>query len=144
MSVCNPVFSVSEPVTPGTLWAQFPAAQPSDAALGLLHGIAFGLFYAFMSVPLGLAVDRLSRKWVIFWGAVSWSVMTALCGLASGYVMLLFARIGVGIGEAALAPAGYSIIADTRCRRRAHNQSPKPSWIKTFIRLARRLAKRYA
>lgn len=91
--------------------------QVSDAALGLLHGVAFGLFYAFMSVPLGLAVDRLSRKWVIFWGVVAWSVMTALCGLASGYAMLLLARIGVGIGEAALAPAGYSIIADTVPRR---------------------------
>jgi MFS family permease len=85
----------------------------TDTQLGLLHGIAFGLFYAFMGVPLGWAVDKLSRKWIICWGILLWSAATALCGTARSYVQLLGARIGVGVGEAALSPAGYSIITDT-------------------------------
>lgn len=85
----------------------------SDTQLGLLHGIAFGLFYAFMGVPLGYAVDKFSRKWIICWGVVLWSAATVLCGTARSYVQLLGARIGVGVGEAALSPAGYSMIADT-------------------------------
>jgi MFS family permease len=85
----------------------------SDTQLGLLHGIAFGLFYAFMGVPLGYAVDRFSRKWIICWGVVLWSAATAWCGIARSYTQLLGARIGVGVGEAALAPAGYSMIADS-------------------------------
>lgn len=85
----------------------------SDTQLGLLHGIAFGLFYAFMGVPLGYAVDRWSRKWIVCWGVVLWSAATAWCGIARNYTQLLGARIGVGVGEAALAPAGYSMIADS-------------------------------
>lgn len=86
--------------------------QLSDTQLGLLHGVAFGLFYAAFGIPVAWLVDRWSRKWVIFWGIACWSVMTALCGLSRSFLQLLGARIGVGIGEAALAPAGYSLIAD--------------------------------
>jgi len=84
----------------------------SDTQLGLLHGVAFGLFYATMGIPIAWLIDRWSRKWVIFWGIACWSVMTALCGLARNFTQLLGARIGVGVGEAALAPAGYSLIGD--------------------------------
>ncbi len=39
--------------------------------------------------------------------------MTVLCGLASNYWQLFLARVGVGVGEAALSPAAYSIISDS-------------------------------
>eukprot|EP01035_Chromulina_nebulosa_P016389 gene16389-21727_t len=46
--------------------------------------------------------------------------MTALCGVAQNYTMLLAARLGVGIGEAGGGPASLSIIADLfEHRRRA-------------------------
>jgi MFS family permease len=38
--------------------------------------------------------------------------MTLCCGLATNYWQLLAARVGVGIGEACLAPASFSILAD--------------------------------
>ena len=38
--------------------------------------------------------------------------MTALCGVTGTYNQLFLARIGVGIGEAALSPAAYSLITD--------------------------------
>ena len=84
----------------------------TDTQLGMLHGVAFGLFYATMGIPLAWLIDRWSRKWVIFLGIACWSVMTALCGLSRNFLQLLGARIGVGVGEATLAPAGYSLIAD--------------------------------
>jgi predicted MFS family arabinose efflux permease len=34
----------------------------SDTKLGLLHGVAFGLFYAAMGLPLGWLADRMSRR----------------------------------------------------------------------------------
>ena len=38
--------------------------------------------------------------------------MTALCGLATNFWMLLMARIGVGVGEAGANPPSHSLISD--------------------------------
>ena len=38
--------------------------------------------------------------------------MTALCGLATNFWMLLMARIGVGVGEAGASPPSHSLISD--------------------------------
>ena len=84
----------------------------TETQFSLLAGIAFSLFYTVMGVPLARLADRGSRRWIIFWGIVVWSVMTVACGLANSFWALFAARIGVGIGEAALSPAAYSMISD--------------------------------
>jgi MFS family permease len=84
----------------------------SDTQLGLLHGIAFALFYCALGIPIARLSDRHSRRWIILVGMIIWSAMTALCGIARNFLQLFVARIGVGIGEAALSPAAYSMIAD--------------------------------
>jgi len=84
----------------------------SDAQIGLLQGVAFGLFFAVMGLPLGWLADRWSRKGTIMLGVGIWSLATAACGLAVNFPQLLMARIGVGAGEAGLAPASYSIVHD--------------------------------
>src|SRR3546814_7735754 len=38
--------------------------------------------------------------------------MTALCGFADSFWWLFVARVGVGLGEACLHPAAYSLISD--------------------------------
>ena len=38
--------------------------------------------------------------------------MATLCGLARTFWQFFFARVGVGVGEAALSPAAYSMITD--------------------------------
>lgn len=84
----------------------------SDFEIGLLQGVAFGLFYAAFGLPIGWLVDRYSRRKIIYFGMTLWSAAAAACGLASTYWQLLLARFGVGIGEASLSPAAYSMIAD--------------------------------
>lgn len=70
------------------------------------------MFYTLAGLPLGRLVDRSNRRNLIFWGLLFWSASTALFAFAQSYTHLLLARVGVGIGEAVLAPAAYSMIAD--------------------------------
>jgi MFS family permease len=84
----------------------------SDTQLGLLQGLAFALFYALVGLPIGRWSDRYSRRGIIAVGIFLWSIMTAVCGLARNFWELFLARVGVGVGEAALGPAAFSIIAD--------------------------------
>lgn len=89
-----------------------------DTQIGLVQGLAFGLFYAVMGVPLGWLADRAPRIRVIALGATVWCVATATCGLAASFVQLFLARIAVGVGEAALSPAAMSMISDSFPRER--------------------------
>lgn len=84
----------------------------SDTQYSLLAGMAFAVFYAIMGLPLARVADRYSRRWLISVGIAVWSVMTALCGLAQSFLGLFLARMGVGVGEASLSPAAYSMITD--------------------------------
>ena len=90
----------------------------NDTEFSLLGGLAFGLLYSVLGLPLGWWADRGDRSRIVALGIAVWSVMTMLCGLATSFVMLFLARIGVGAGEAALSPAAYSLIAQTTPRER--------------------------
>ena len=87
--------------------------QVTDTQIGLLQGFAFAVFYTLVGIPMGRLADRGDRRRIIAWGIFFWSFATALCGLAKTYGQLFAARVGVGIGEAALGPAAYSMIADS-------------------------------
>ncbi|WP_312935433.1 MFS transporter [Pseudomonas sp.] len=84
----------------------------SDTQFSLLHGLAFSLFYAFMGMPIAYLADRFSRPKIIALGVVFWSVATAACGLSKNFLQMFLARIGVGVGEAALSPSAYSMFSD--------------------------------
>ena len=84
----------------------------SDTQIGLLQGIAFAIFYSVLGVPIARLADRSNRRNIIAAGIFLWCLMTAACGLARNFAQLFLARIGVGVGEAALSPPAYSIIAD--------------------------------
>lgn len=84
----------------------------SDEQIGWLLGPAFAVFYATIGLPLGWLVDRKRRTLLIAAGVALWSVATAACGLARSFVQLFVARMTVGVGEAVLSPAAYSIISD--------------------------------
>lgn len=84
----------------------------TDSQLGLLGGLAFALFYTFLGIPIAALADRRSRVKILAVSMVIWSAMTALCGLATNFWMLLMARIGVGVGEAGASPPSHSLISD--------------------------------
>lgn len=84
----------------------------TDFELSLLHGFAFAIFYVLMGLPIAVLADRASRTKIITVGILMWSLMTALCGFARSFFQMFLARVGVGVGEAALVPAAYSIMSD--------------------------------
>ncbi|WP_340318098.1 MFS transporter [Rhizorhabdus argentea] len=84
----------------------------SDTQFALLHGYGFAFTYAMFGLPFGSLVDRHNRRNIILIGLASWSLLTALSGFAGSYIQLLLLRTGVGIGEAVLAPAAYSLLMD--------------------------------
>ena len=84
----------------------------SDTQLGFLSGISFAIFYATLGIPIAMWADRGSRRSIITLATVIFSVMTAVCGLATSFGQLALARIGVGIGEAGSSPPSHSIVAD--------------------------------
>lgn len=85
----------------------------SDEDIGWLMGPAFAIFYATMGLPLGWLADRRRRTRIIAAGVTLWSLATAACGLARGFWGLFGARMTVGVGEAALSPAAFSMIGDS-------------------------------
>ena len=84
----------------------------SDTEISLIIGLAFSAVYSLTTLPLARIADRYSRRNVIAAGIFSWSLMTALAGMANSFWALFGARMGVGVGEASLGPATQSILAD--------------------------------
>jgi MFS family permease len=84
----------------------------TDTELGALGGVAFGIFYATLGIPIARLADRHSRVNIIAISLTVWSVMTALQALAGNFWQLLIARVGVGVGEAGGSPPSHSLLAD--------------------------------
>ena len=84
----------------------------TDTQQGLLGGLAFALFYATLGIPIAALADRTSRRNVLAVCALLWSVMTALCGLAATFPLLLAARVGTAVGEAGGTPPSHSLVSD--------------------------------
>lgn len=89
-----------------------------DFEISLLQGFAFAVLYALCGLPLGMAVDRFPRRYIILVGVLVWSLAAMACGLARSFDQMLVARVLVGAGEAALSPAAYAILADLFPRRK--------------------------
>src|ERR1700723_219648 len=83
----------------------------SDTALGFL-GSVFIWMYAIVGLPMGHLSDKWYRTKLLAIGTAVWSLLTAATGMAQNYAQIFIARLGVGLGEAACAPAGQSLIGD--------------------------------
>ena len=86
--------------------------QLSDWQLGLLSGPAFALFYSVAGIPVARLAERTNRARLMGAVVAVWSAMTALCGVAQGFVQLLLFRVGVGMGEGGCLPVSHSLLAD--------------------------------
>lgn len=90
----------------------------SDTAMGLLTGLAFGLLYAGLGVPVGRLADRHDRRRIVAVCCALWSLATAACGMAQQFWQLLAARMAVAIGEAGGMAPSISIVSDLYPPRR--------------------------
>lgn len=84
----------------------------TDTQVSLLIGLAFAIFYTLLGIPIGWIADRRSRRGTIAAGISIWCLMAAACGITRNYMQLFYARVGVGVGEAALSPSALSLISD--------------------------------
>jgi len=84
----------------------------SDRSIGWLLS-AFTLVYGFVGIFMGWLIDRGKRVWIVSIGVALWSAATVATGTAKSFMQLFAARMGVGVGEATLSPATFSIIGDS-------------------------------
>lgn len=83
-----------------------------DTAMGVLSGLAFGLVYAGLGIPVGRFADKHSRRTVVAVCATLWSLATMACGMATQFWHLLFARMSVAVGEAGGMAPSISLVSD--------------------------------
>lgn len=86
--------------------------QITDTQVSLLQGVAFVVLFAIAGLPIGRIVDRWNRRNLLLIAILVWSAMSIACGTATNFWQLFAARSGVGIGEACLLPASYSLVSD--------------------------------
>lgn len=90
----------------------------SELQISWLMGPSFGLFFALCGLLMGGLIDRFSRRWLTTGAIIIWGLATCLCGFAGTFPVLLFGRMGVGVGESALTPAAHSLITEQFPRER--------------------------
>jgi MFS family permease len=85
----------------------------SDLQISLLQGPAFAILFCLCAIPLGMALDRFSRRVVLYLSITVWSIAAACCGLAGSFAALAAARAGVGAGESGFGTGSYSVVGDS-------------------------------
>jgi len=77
-------------------------------------GVALSSFfwtYVIGNVISGYMSDRFGVKKVLGWSCAIWSIFSALTGAAQNVFHIMMARMGVGLGEAAVLPSNTKIVA---------------------------------
>jgi predicted MFS family arabinose efflux permease len=84
----------------------------SDGQMGLLGGVAFGIFYGVVGLLMGRLADTRSRVGVLSVALGIWSTASAVSGQALSFTQMFAARAGVGVGVSACSPCAHSLIGD--------------------------------
>ena len=88
------------------------ALHIGDIQMSFLIGGSFAIIYGLLGLPLAHLADITNRRRIILAGAFLWGISTFLCGFANTFWALVICRMGLAVGEAALSPAAYSLLAD--------------------------------
>ena len=73
---------------------------------------AFQLSYAIGPFIVGYIIDRLGTRWGFSIAAIIWSLASLSHGAARSWLGFAFARLGLGIGQAANFPASIKTVAE--------------------------------
>ncbi len=79
------------------------ALDLTDSQMGYVFS-AFTFAYALFEIPSGWLADRFGPRLMITRIVILWSLMTAMTGMASGFVSLFIIRLLFGLGEAGMFP----------------------------------------
>jgi len=82
----------------------------TDAQCGLLSTAVSVCMFLFV-VPISILVDRWSRRKAAALMSTLWSIACAAGAFVTSFPQLLATRSFIGVGEAAYAPAGVSMVA---------------------------------
>ncbi len=85
-----------------------PEFDISPAMEGLLLS-AFFWSYALMQIPGGILLDRYQSRGIIGVATVSWGLFQALGAASHNWLVLLATRIGLGVAESPIYPAGAKL-----------------------------------
>jgi MFS family permease len=84
----------------------------SDTQLGFLTGIAFGLFYATLGLPIARWADRGNRVTIASIAIGLWGLTVMACLFVTNFVQLALARMAAAVGESGCKPPTYSLVGD--------------------------------
>jgi len=84
----------------------------SDTQLGFLTGIAFGLFYAVLGLPIARWADRGDRITITSLAIGLWGLTVMACLFVTQYSQLVLARVAAAVGESGCKPPTYSLVGD--------------------------------
>ena len=84
----------------------------NDSQMGILQGYSFSVISGIMAISFGWYADRESRRNVLIFGLALWGLSTIASGFTTTFTELMLTRMGLGVGEAALMPAAFSLISD--------------------------------
>lgn len=77
--------------------------------VGLLHS-AFFWAYALMQVPSGVLADRFKTRTIIACATITWGAFQAIAALCHSTTFLALSRVGLGVSEAPIMPAGAKLM----------------------------------
>lgn len=98
----------------GSISVALPMIQKEFDLAPELVGLLLSAFfwsYAAMQIPVGWLIDRFGPRKILTASCVGWGAATAGSGLAGGFVSMFIARLGIGITEAGVMPAGGKLNA---------------------------------
>jgi MFS family permease len=84
----------------------------SDTQLGFLTGIAFGLFYATLGLPIARWADRGNRSTITSLAIGLWGLTVMVSVFVTNFYQLVAARIAAAVGESGAMPPTYSLVGD--------------------------------
>jgi len=77
-----------------------------------LEGLMLSAFfwsYALMQIPGGMLLDRFQTRRIIVIATVAWGGFQALAAGSHNWIMLLITRMGLGVAESPIMPAGAKL-----------------------------------
>jgi MFS transporter, ACS family, D-galactonate transporter len=97
-----------------TLSIAMPTISKEFSLEPALQGLVLSAFfwsYALLQIPGGWLIDRFGPRALITGATVGWGFFQAIAGFATGGGTLLISRVGLGVAEAPLFPAGAKLNA---------------------------------